>query len=154
MTGDRLCCLEVKSLSDLKGKDLNLPVYKLLGGSVRERVNAYASTLGYSLEPTLVKQRSKRLVAEGYKAMKWFPRYGPIDGPEGITRNVELIRTIREAVGSNIDIMLDCWMSWDERYTSYLGGWHAVCGRVGGPLSCPTPSSARRSSCWAKQPKS
>ncbi len=105
------------ALWDLKGKWAGAPVYRLLGGPVRDKIPAYASALGYSLEPHLVTQRAKEFVAQGYKAMKWFFREGPTDGVEGIRKNVELVRTIREAVGPDIDIMLDCWMSWDVPYT-------------------------------------
>jgi L-alanine-DL-glutamate epimerase-like enolase superfamily enzyme len=105
------------ALWDLKGKWADVPVYRLLGGPTRDRIPAYASTLGYSLEPELVTQRAKQFVQQGYKAMKWFFREGPTDGVEGIRKNVLLVKTVREAVGPDIDIMLDCWMSWDVPYT-------------------------------------
>ena len=105
------------ALWDLKGKWAGVPVYRLLGGPVRESVPAYASMLGYSLEPELVARRAKEMVARGYRAMKWFFREGPTDGKEGIAKNVELVRTLREAAGPDVDLMLDCWMSWDVPYT-------------------------------------
>ncbi len=105
------------ALWDLKGKWAGVPVYRLLGGPVRDTIPAYASMLGYSLEPELVAQRAEAMVARGYQAMKWFFREGPTDGQAGIARNVELVRTLREAAGPGIDIMLDCWMSWDVPYT-------------------------------------
>jgi L-alanine-DL-glutamate epimerase-like enolase superfamily enzyme len=57
------------------------------------------------------------MVEQGYKATKWFFRDGPTDGVAGIQRNLRLVRTLREAVGPDVDIMLDCWMSWDVPYT-------------------------------------
>ncbi len=105
------------ALWDLKGKWAGVPVYRLLGGPVRESIPAYASMLGYSLEPELVAKRAKEMVARGYRAMKWFFREGPTDGKEGIAKNVELVRTLREAAGPDVDLMLDCWMSWDVPYT-------------------------------------
>ncbi|MBI3962336.1 MAG: mandelate racemase/muconate lactonizing protein, partial [Deinococcus sp.] len=105
------------ALWDLKGKWAGVPVYRLLGGPTRETIPAYASALGYSLEPELVRERVKEIVAQGYRATKWFPRHGPADGPEGIAKNLELVRTLREAAGPGVDIMLDCWMSWDVPYT-------------------------------------
>ncbi len=105
------------ALWDLKGKWAGVPVYRLLGGPVREEIPAYASMLGYSLEPELVARRAQEMVARGYRAMKWFFHEGPTDGPEGIAKNVELVRTLRETVGPDVEIMLDCWMSWDVPYT-------------------------------------
>ncbi|MEZ4637977.1 MAG: enolase C-terminal domain-like protein [Caldilineaceae bacterium] len=105
------------ALWDLKGKWYNAPVYELLGGPTRTEIPAYASALGYSLDPELVQERVQRMVAEGYTATKWFFRDGPTDGKAGIERNMRLVRTLRESVGPDVDIMLDAWMSWDVPYT-------------------------------------
>jgi L-alanine-DL-glutamate epimerase-like enolase superfamily enzyme len=105
------------ALWDLKGRWLHQPVYRLLGGPVRSAAPAYASMLGFSLEPELVRQRTREKVAEGFRALKWFPRWGPTDGREGLARNVELAETLRDAAGPDVDIMLDAWMSWDRPYT-------------------------------------
>ncbi|MBI1294189.1 mandelate racemase/muconate lactonizing protein [bacterium] len=105
------------ALWDLKGKWYNAPVYELLGGPTRTEIPTYASALGYSLDPELVQERAQRMVAEGYTATKWFFRDGPTDGKAGIERNMRLVRTLRESVGPDVDIMLDCWMSWDVPYT-------------------------------------
>ena len=104
------------ALWDLKGKWVGTPVYRLLGGPTRTVIPAYASALGYSLEAQKVKARARMFVEQGYRATKWFFRNGPADGREGMERNVELVRTLREAVGPDVDIMLDCWMSWDVPY--------------------------------------
>jgi L-rhamnonate dehydratase len=101
----------------LKGKWANAPVYTLLGGPTRTTIPAYASMLGYSLDPELVQERAQEVVRQGYGATKWFFRDGPTDGAAGIQRNLRLVRTLRESVGPDIDIMLDCWMSWDVPYT-------------------------------------
>jgi L-alanine-DL-glutamate epimerase-like enolase superfamily enzyme len=105
------------ALWDVKGKWANAPVYQLLGGPVRREIPAYASALGFSIEPEKVRERAKQFTDEGFVATKWFFRNGPVDGPEGIRKNVELVRTLRESVGDDVDIMLDAWMSWDVPYT-------------------------------------
>ncbi len=105
------------ALWDLKGRHFQAPVYQLLGGPTRTEIPAYASALGYSLDPELVYERAQALVRSGYQATKWFFRDGPTDGPAGIARNLRLVRTLRDAVGPDVDIMLDCWMSWDVPYT-------------------------------------
>jgi L-rhamnonate dehydratase len=105
------------ALWDLRGRYFNAPVYQLLGGPTRTEIPAYASALGYSLDPELVQERAQEIVQAGYRATKWFFRDGPTDGPAGIARNLRLVRTLRDAVGPEVDIMLDCWMSWDVPYT-------------------------------------
>lgn len=105
------------ALWDLKGRWLNQPVHRLLGGPTRTNAPAYASMLGYGLDPELAHRRTKEKVAEGFRALKWFPRWGPTDGREGMARNVELAETLRDAAGPDVDIMLDAWMSWDRPYT-------------------------------------
>ncbi len=104
-------------LWDLKGRWLGQPVHRLLGGPVRESIPAYASALGYSLEPERVHAQAARFIAEGYTATKWFPRGAPTDGRDGIRRNIELASTLRDAIGPDNDFMLDAWMSWDVPYT-------------------------------------
>ncbi len=105
------------ALWDLKAKWLAQPLHRLLGGPVQEKIPAYANTFGYSLEPEKVRERVKDLKEEGYTASKWYPRQGPADGPEGIKKIVELIKTIREASGPDMKIMIDVWNSWDLPYT-------------------------------------
>ncbi len=109
------------ALWDLKGKLLEQPVYKLLGGPTRETVPAYASTTGCSLDPGRVRERSQALVSDGYTAMKWFFLHGPGSGREGMAKNLELVRTVREAVGDDVDIMFDAWLSWDVPYAVAVG---------------------------------
>ncbi len=105
------------ALWDLRGKAANLPVYRLLGGPTRERVACYASMLGHSHDTGLIRERAQRAVADGFTAQKWFFRYGPSDGLAGMEKNVAMVRTVREAVGPNVEIMLDAFMAWDMTYT-------------------------------------
>lgn len=105
------------ALWDLKGKALAVPVYTLLGGPVRTKIPVYASALGYSLDSERVHEVSRQLASEGYAGVKWFPRNGPVDGNQGMRKNVELAETIRDAVGPDVHIMFDAWMSWNEPYT-------------------------------------
>lgn len=109
------------ALWDLKGKYLGQPVYRLLGGPTRETIPAYASALGYSVEPERAAARAKELVADGWKATKWFFRHGPGSGKEGIEKNVAMVRALREAIGPDVDLMLDAWMSWDLPYAVQVG---------------------------------
>ncbi|MFC0407212.1 enolase C-terminal domain-like protein [Roseomonas elaeocarpi] len=105
------------ALWDLRGRWLGQPVYRLLGGPTRTAVPAYASMLGFAvLDPGRVRERAQEYKALGYQAQKWFFRHGPMSGKEGLHKNVELVRTLREAVGEDYDLMFDCWQSMDVGY--------------------------------------
>jgi L-alanine-DL-glutamate epimerase-like enolase superfamily enzyme len=105
------------ALWDLKGKDIGVPVYKLLGGPTRSCVPAYASMVGYSNDPATAAELSRGVIAKGYKVIKWFFRHHPVDGEAGVRENIDLIRSVREAVGPDIEIIFDAWNSWDVPYT-------------------------------------
>jgi L-rhamnonate dehydratase len=111
------------ALWDLKGRWINQPVYKLLGGPTRPSIPAYASMLGFAtLDPGRVRERALEYKEQGYTAQKWFFRHGPMSGPEGMRKNVELVRTLRDTLGEDDDIMLDCWQSMDPTYVIDLAG--------------------------------
>jgi L-alanine-DL-glutamate epimerase-like enolase superfamily enzyme len=104
------------ALWDLKGKALGLPVWRLLGGPTRDKVPAYASTLGHSVEPTEAAAAAQKYVAEGYRAQKWFFAHGPEDGLDGMTANLDLAFAVREAVGPHYRLMFDVVMRWTADY--------------------------------------
>ena len=105
------------TLWDLRGQFFKTPVYRLLGGPTRSTVEAYASCLGYSLEPDKVQMQAVENQKAGYRYQKWFLAYGPGDGPEGMKKNVDLVRILREAVGDQTELMLDVYSGWDLSYT-------------------------------------
>ena len=105
------------ALWDLRGRYFQTPVYRLLGGPTRQSIEAYASCLGYSLEPDKAQFRAAELKNYGYRYQKWFLAYGPGDGPEGLRKNVEIVRVLREAVGDDTELMFDFYSGWDLSYT-------------------------------------
>jgi L-rhamnonate dehydratase len=104
------------ALWDLKGKVFNQPVYRLLGGPTRPTVPAYASMLGASVEPARSADRAEAMKAEGYTAQKWFFRYGPSSGQEGLEKNLAMAFAVREAVGPNYPIAFDAFNGWTVPY--------------------------------------
>ena len=36
--------------------------------------------------------------------------YGPKDGPEGVRENLNSVAAVREVIGDDIDLMLECYM--------------------------------------------
>lgn len=91
-----------QALWDITGKAYGVPVYKLLGGKVRDRIKVYT----HAFAP----EQAVKLVAEGYTGIKagGMPFRGEaIDPDEAPSRLRESIRILREAVGPNVDIMID-----------------------------------------------
>ncbi len=42
--------------------------------------------------------------------------WGPVDGAEGMQRNLDLVRTVRDVIGYEIDLMADAYMGWTLDY--------------------------------------
>lgn len=104
------------ALWDLRGRYFESPVYRLLGGPTRESTTVYGSCLGYSIEPEAAGEQAAKFKAEGYMHQKWFLAYGPGDGKAGLEKNIALVKSLREAVGPEVDIMFDAFMGWDFNY--------------------------------------
>ena len=105
------------ALWDLKGKLLDTPVYILLGGPSRSKIRAYASMIGYSVEPERVIERTQAALAAGYTALKWYLPCAPKDGEAGLRQNLAVIGAAREAAGPDVELMFDAWSSWNVPYT-------------------------------------
>lgn len=108
------------ALWDLKGKAWNQPVYRLLGGPTRTDIPVYASMLGHSIEPEQAAAGAREMQAQGYPAQKWFFRYGPGDGAEGMAKNLGMALAVRTAVGPYYPLMFDAFMSWDVPYATQM----------------------------------
>ena len=107
------------ALWDLLGKSARQPVYRLLGGKTKPRIPVYASRL-YSTPLDELAGEAKKYKDEGYQAMKLRFGWGPIDGAAGMQRNVELVRTVRETVGDEVDVMADAYMGWTLEYAKRM----------------------------------
>ena len=91
---------------DLKGKILNLPIYKLLGGKVRERVPLYASSMARNLTPLQEANRALSFVEKGYTGYKLHSAVpGKID--DSADQTIATVTEVRKAVGDDIDILVD-----------------------------------------------
>ncbi|MGH7507629.1 MAG: L-rhamnonate dehydratase [Longimicrobiales bacterium] len=103
------------ALWDLLGKATGQPVYRLLGGRTKPRIPLYASRL-YSQDLETLAAEAAGYHEAGFRAMKLRFGWGPTDGAAGMRRNVDLIRTVREVVGDDTDIMADAYMGWTLDY--------------------------------------
>jgi L-alanine-DL-glutamate epimerase-like enolase superfamily enzyme len=101
---------------DLHGKMLGIPVYDLTGGRCRQSARCYASRL-YALDDLEeLAAEARRWVSEGFQSVKQRFGFGPSDGPEGMRRNVELVRAVRDAIGPDVELSADAYMGWDVGY--------------------------------------
>ena len=107
------------ALWDLLGKSAKQPVYRLLGGRTKKRIPVYASRL-YSMPLDQLRLEAKRYFDQGYKAMKLRFGWGPVDGAEGMQKNVDLVRTVREVIGDRVDLMADAYMGWTLDYAKRM----------------------------------
>ncbi|MBI4024390.1 MAG: mandelate racemase/muconate lactonizing enzyme family protein [Verrucomicrobia bacterium] len=96
---------------DIIGKVLDQPVYRLLGGKCHDSLKAYANGW-YAVErtPETFHQAAKAVVARGYKALKVDPfgaGHYELSPQEG-KLSVSLIEAIRDAVGPDTEIFIEC----------------------------------------------
>ena len=96
-----------QALWDIKGKDLGVPVYELLGGRVRDKVRVYTHFGGRTPDEMAESALSKK--AKGWTAIKTVPVpiTNIIDGPKKLKQAEAGLRAVREAVGDEVDILLD-----------------------------------------------
>ena len=99
------------ALWDIVGKTLNVPIYKLLGGACRDRIKVYANGWSDALEtPKEYADAAKKVVQRGFTALKFDPFQGPWRlwiKPDMEKKAVETVRSVREAVGPDVDIMVE-----------------------------------------------
>jgi L-alanine-DL-glutamate epimerase-like enolase superfamily enzyme len=94
------------ALWDILGKVAGLPVYRLLGGPVREFVPTKFSVTG--VEPTKAAEIAAWAVEQGFRKMK--VKVGT--GPE---YDVARVKAVREAVGSEVKLGVDANGGWSSR---------------------------------------
>src|SRR5713101_1138460 len=109
-----------QALWDIKGKALNLPVFELLGGLVRDRVRMYTHLGGGDMravyetrsspDPGIFAERSAAVVAKGYTAVKVLitPPTETLNSIAAYRYAERAMQAMREAVGEDVDIMVDC----------------------------------------------
>jgi galactonate dehydratase len=104
------------ALWDIFGKSLGLPVWRLLGGRVRDKVRVYTH-LGLgdmravyeTFDESALSDKALAVVEKGYDALKVvFIPYSHFSADIPARKHVgRLMRVLREAVGDKVDIMID-----------------------------------------------
>jgi D-galactarolactone cycloisomerase len=105
------------ALWDIKGKHFGVPVYCLMGGPLRNQVQAYATGLyrrksGNSLE--YLAEEAAGYVAEGFKAVKLKVGFG-------IEEDARVTRAVRDAIGPDVALMVDANHAYDATAAIRLG---------------------------------
>ncbi len=92
------------ALWDLLARSVGKPLYKFLGGAGRDRVRCYVSKVYFDEIPKMAEE-AQRLVAQGHTALKVQLGWPAARG--GHHADVRTVRAIREAVGPDVEIMVD-----------------------------------------------
>jgi len=123
------------ALWDILGKEAAEPVYKLLGGRCRDRLPAYANGwYGGASTGREFAAKAREVVSRGYRAMKFDP-FGTAwkeMSQEEQSEAENIVAAVREAVGDEIDLMIEvhgrlsagCAIEMGQRLAKYRPGWY------------------------------
>ena len=92
------------ALWDIAGKVKGVPVYELLGGKRRERVEVYATAL-YPEETRAAVEKAERLAARGFHGIK-------IKVGFDLAQDIEIVTAVRSALGADFPLMTDANMGY------------------------------------------
>lgn len=115
------------ALWDIKAKTFGVPLYQLLGGKTNASLRTYASQLQFDWDrdakklvaPIDYAKAAEKALSEGYDAVKVNPMFYDRDGntqydltkllkADSLNMIIERMKAIRNAIGDNVDIMLEC----------------------------------------------
>ncbi len=133
------------ALWDIKGKALNVPIYDLLGGLVRDKVVCYPHNVGHRMEVKELVESCLQTKEEGWKFVRWgLPQDGEILEPrQSVLASIKQFQAVREAVGDEIELTFDVhtrldlpdvvWLCREvEQFRPYF---------IEDPLRCENPDS-------------
>jgi galactonate dehydratase len=140
-----------QALWDVMGKALDVPVYQLLGGAVREEVRCYATLVAglpnWTEGPTVdaVVGEAVRSVEQGFDGVKVAPFIGirrpSLDDHRVIARGVEMVAAVREAIGPGPQLLVEA--SYKLTRVEALAVGRALepfaCGWLESPLTTDDP---------------
>jgi len=104
---------------DLMGKLTKKPVFKLLGGRTKDKIPVYYSKL-YSGSIESMQKEAEEEKKHGYQGFKARAGFGPKDGMKGMREILKRIEALREVLGYDVDLMLDCYMGWNLDYAKRI----------------------------------
>jgi galactonate dehydratase len=95
---------------DILGKALGAPLWKIFGGKHWERLRVYANGWYQGpRDPAFFAEAAAKMVSKGYTALKFDPFGGAYQqiAPQSEQLAVDIVRSAREAVGSNVDLLIE-----------------------------------------------
>ncbi|MEE2659258.1 MAG: mandelate racemase/muconate lactonizing enzyme family protein [Candidatus Latescibacterota bacterium] len=103
-----------QGLWDLLGKSLHAPLYQLLGGRCHADIHLYANITRatYELTPEAFARSAAGAVANGFDTVKIAPLGGRLferDRAASIANAIDCVHTVRDTIGPDVDLMLDCY---------------------------------------------
>lgn len=104
---------------DILGKSVGKPVFKLLGGRTKERIPCYYSKL-YRTDIEEMQKEAEKYLKQGFTMFKSRFGYGPAHGTKGVAENLKAVEAIREVIGYENDLMLECYMGWTLEYAKRM----------------------------------
>lgn len=102
--GSTIRCAFDMALYDIAAKTADMPLFRFLGGSNHALITDH--TIGNQDTPDITASLAKDLVAQGFTAIK-------LKTGRSHFIDVEHIRAVREAVGNDIALRIDCNQGWD-----------------------------------------
>ena len=102
-----------QAMWDILGKSLGVPIYQLLGGACRDKIRLYSNIpitpISGRASQKYYEAAALQIIAQGLTALKFALPYPVeiIDGRKFILECVSIMKTIRKAVGNNVDILID-----------------------------------------------
>jgi L-alanine-DL-glutamate epimerase-like enolase superfamily enzyme len=121
---------------DIVGKDLGVPIYRLMGGRFREKIRMYADSggpVGWGVgnsEPEAFAKRAKNVLSKGFDAMKLdvdTPRHGQI-GFNGCVEEAEIalmerqIGAARDVIDIEMPLAIDCHWKYSPTAAIQIAG--------------------------------
>jgi galactonate dehydratase len=96
------------ALWDILARSVDLPIYQLLGGKVRDKAKVFANVGGNTCQERAVSARQQ--VDRGFHSLRttpFFPNWAEQSASQRIKTAVEIVATIREAIGDEVDLGLE-----------------------------------------------
>ncbi|HET6194545.1 MAG TPA: mandelate racemase/muconate lactonizing enzyme family protein, partial [Acetobacteraceae bacterium] len=127
------------ALWDVNGQALGVPIHRLLGGALRDRVRLYANINRHVTErsPEGFAKAAATAVSEGFTAVKLAPfdnvQWSQRDRAEArpaLVRGIDRVAAVRDAIGPDIELMVDCHERFNREMAVRVGRELAKLGVV------------------------